>query len=79
MTLSAAPPTLPSGPTDNARLDQTVAVPAPGQVIVRTGEVEIRQRVLTALWQIVVARAPGIRLGGLPLTREPAAAALLAG
>ena len=53
MTLSVAPPTLPGGLVDNPRLDQWVAFPARGQVIVRTGKVEIGQGVLTALRQIV--------------------------
>ena len=52
MTLSAAPPTLPAGLADNPRLDQWVAFPSPGRVMVRTGKVEIGQGVLTALRQI---------------------------
>jgi CO/xanthine dehydrogenase Mo-binding subunit len=45
-------PALPAGLVDNPRLDQWVAFPAPGQVTVRTGKVEIGQGVLTALQQI---------------------------
>ena len=52
MTLTAPPPPLPSGLVDNPRLDQWVAFPAPGQVTVRTGKVEIGQGILTALRQI---------------------------
>ena len=52
MTLSPAPPALPSGLADNPRLDHWVAFPGPGQVIVRTGKVEIGQGVLTAMRQI---------------------------
>lgn len=43
---------LPAGLTDNPRLEQWVAFPAPGHVTVRTGKVEIGQGALTALLQI---------------------------
>ena len=43
MTLSVA---LPAGLADNPRLDQWVAFPAPGQVTVRTGKVEIGQGIV---------------------------------
>ncbi len=43
---------LPAALADNPRLDQWVAFPSPGRVVVRTGKVEIGQGVLTALRQI---------------------------
>ena len=48
MTLPPLPPAL----IDNPRLDQWVAFPSPGRVVVRTGKVEIGQGVLTAMSQI---------------------------
>ncbi|MGH7062996.1 MAG: molybdopterin cofactor-binding domain-containing protein, partial [Stellaceae bacterium] len=43
---------LPAMLAANPRLDQWVAFPAPGQVCVNTGRVEIGQGVLTAMRQI---------------------------
>jgi len=43
---------LPGPLADNPRLDRWVAFPAPGQVIINTGRVEIGQGVLTAMAQI---------------------------
>src|SRR5204863_8400345 len=49
---SAMNTTLPPLLADNPRLDQWVSFPAPGQVRVSTGRVEIGQGVLTAMHQI---------------------------
>ena len=49
---SSATPALPGALVDDPRLDQWVAFPSPGRVMVRTGKVEIGQGVLTALRQI---------------------------
>src|SRR5438874_13338756 len=51
MSASAAPQ-LPGILRDNPRLNQWVRFPAPGQVTVSTGRVEIGQGVLTAMRQI---------------------------
>src|SRR5439155_1742745 len=51
MSASAATP-MPSLLADNPRLDRWVSFPAPGQVTVSTGRVEIGQGVLTAMRQI---------------------------
>jgi CO/xanthine dehydrogenase Mo-binding subunit len=50
--MSEAPRPLPALLADNPRLDQWVGFPAPGEVRVATGRVEIGQGVLTAMLQI---------------------------
>jgi CO/xanthine dehydrogenase Mo-binding subunit len=50
--MSGAAPTLPPALIENPRLDRWVGFPAPGQVAVATGKVEIGQGILTAMRQI---------------------------
>jgi nicotinate dehydrogenase subunit B len=49
---AAATPALTGALADHPRLDQWVSFPAPGQVTIRTGKVEIGQGVLTAMLQL---------------------------